>query len=78
MQEIYNLYLRFKKALEICNFHLEILDLIFPNERCVNPYKDHGYKKYYICIDIQLVNVDCNKIRGIPIRVWCLALLSLV
>lgn len=53
MQEIYNLYLRFKKASEMCKFHLEMSDLIFPIEKCVNPYKDHGYKKYYICIYIQ-------------------------
>ena len=33
------MYLRFKKASEVDNFHFEISDLIFPYEKCINPCK---------------------------------------
>jgi hypothetical protein len=33
-------YLSFKKASEVCNFHFEISDLIFPHRKCINTYKN--------------------------------------
>jgi hypothetical protein len=33
-------YLRFKSASDVCNFDFEISDLIFPYEKCNNPYKN--------------------------------------
>ena len=33
-------YLRSKKASEVGNFHFEMSNLIFPYEKCINPYKN--------------------------------------
>ena len=32
--------LRFKNASEVYNLHFEISDLIFPHEKCIDPYKN--------------------------------------
>ena len=35
-----NLYLSFKKAFKVCNFHFKMSDLICPNKKYTNPYKN--------------------------------------
>uniref|UniRef100_A0A8C7UC64 S-adenosylmethionine synthase n=1 Tax=Oncorhynchus mykiss TaxID=8022 RepID=A0A8C7UC64_ONCMY len=57
-------YSRFKKASIVCNFHFKMSDLICPDEKCINPYKN-------ICDQISDAVLDAHLKQDPNAKVAC-------